>query len=195
MREKLSGRDFTIRRLRHGDEEKFFEAVTSSADEVYPWLPWCHPGYELAEASEWINRSYMTWETGEEYNFLIIENSTGIIIGGCGLNRLDKENRMANLGYWVRSGYTCRGAASSAAHLLLEFGFTDLELNRIEIIAACDNIPSQKVAEKAGACREGILRSRILLHGHLHDAVLFSMLLPDWRLIESRKVQDNVSFG
>ena len=49
---------------------------------------------------------------------------------------------------------------------------------RIEILAAVGNVPSQHVAEKAGAICEGILRQRLLLHGVAHDAVVFSILRP-----------------
>ena len=49
-------------------------------------------------------------------------------------------------------------------------------LHRIEIIAAVENIPSDRVAEKAGATREGVLRERLLLHGRRHDGVILSLL-------------------
>jgi RimJ/RimL family protein N-acetyltransferase len=48
------------------------------------------------------------------------------------------------------------------------------DLNRLEIVAAVENIPSQRVAEKAGAIREGIARSRLFLNGRFHDAAVFS---------------------
>jgi RimJ/RimL family protein N-acetyltransferase len=49
-------------------------------------------------------------------------------------------------------------------------------LNRIEILVAVDNLASQRVAAKVGAVREGILRNRLLLHGKIHDAVMFSLI-------------------
>jgi RimJ/RimL family protein N-acetyltransferase len=41
---------------------------------------------------------------------------------------------------------------------------------------AIENKASQGVAVKAGAMREGILRNRLLLHGKIHDAVMFSLI-------------------
>jgi len=52
-------------------------------------------------------------------------------------------------------------------------------LLRIEIVAAVDNIPSQRVAEKAGARREGVLRNRLFINGESLDAVLFSLVPED----------------
>jgi RimJ/RimL family protein N-acetyltransferase len=59
------------------------------------------------------------------------------------------------------------------------FGFEQLGLQRIEIVAAVANVPSQRVAEKAGARREGILRNRLLIRGESLPAVLFSLVPED----------------
>jgi ribosomal-protein-serine acetyltransferase len=63
--------------------------------------------------------------------------------------------------------------------LLAAFGMERAGLTRIEIMAAAGNLASQRVAEKAGARREGVLRNRYLLHGKLHDAVLYSLIPGD----------------
>jgi len=58
-------------------------------------------------------------------------------------------------------------------------GFAQLGLQRIEIIAAVDNLASQRVAEKAGAVREGLARKRLLVRGEPQDAFVFSLLPED----------------
>jgi len=59
-----------------------------------------------------------------------------------------------------------------------KWAFASTELVRLEILVAISNLPSQRVAEKAGAVREGVLRRRLLLHGVSHDAVMFSLTRP-----------------
>jgi RimJ/RimL family protein N-acetyltransferase len=66
-----------------------------------------------------------------------------------------------------------------ATRLAARFGFEQLGLQRIEIVAAVGNVPSQRVAEKAGATREGVSRKRLLIHGESLDAVLFSLVPED----------------
>jgi RimJ/RimL family protein N-acetyltransferase len=63
--------------------------------------------------------------------------------------------------------------------MLARFGFEDLGLQRIEITAAVGNVASQRVAEKIGAVREGLLRNRFLLQGRSHDAYLYSLIPED----------------
>ncbi len=96
-----------------------------------------------------------------------------------GLNFFNRVHQMANLGYWVRTSAVGRGTATLAACLVARFGFAQLGLHRIEILAAVDNIASQRVAEKVGAVREGVLRKRLLINGESHDAVMLSLLPED----------------
>jgi RimJ/RimL family protein N-acetyltransferase len=86
---------------------------------------------------------------------------------------------MANLGYWVRSSCTGRGVATAATQLIAQFGFEVLTLQRLEILTEVDNKASQRVAEKAGALREGILRKRLVIQGNSVDAVVYSLIAPD----------------
>ena len=78
----------------------------------------------------------------------------------------------------MRSSCAGHGIAVTATRLCARFGFDELHLKRIEIVAAVGNRRSQRVAEKAGATREGILRNRLKVGEVSHDAVMFS-LVPD----------------
>ncbi|HQZ52831.1 MAG TPA: GNAT family protein [Thermoflexales bacterium] len=166
---------YTIRPYVMDDAAQLFEAATESIDTVYRWLPWCRPGYTLDEARAWVAEQTAAFEEGKEYEFVIVSPS-GRFAGGCGIDLIDRTNRRANLGYWVRSSEAGRGAATDAARLAASWAFETLKLIRIEILAAAGNVQSQRVAEKAGAIREGTLRQRLLLHGVAHDAVIFSIV-------------------
>jgi RimJ/RimL family protein N-acetyltransferase len=88
-------------------------------------------------------------------------------------------HQFGNLGYWVRTSAAGRGVASKASRLVARFGFEELGLHRIEILAAVSNVASQRVAEKIGAAREGVLRKRLLIRGEPQDAVMFSLVPED----------------
>jgi ribosomal-protein-serine acetyltransferase len=65
--------------------------------------------------------------------------------------------------------------ATSAVHALRGWAFQWTDLVRLEILVAKGNIASEGVAAKVGAMREGVLRRRLMLHGRLHDATMFSL--------------------
>ena len=120
-------------------------------------------------------RSWLA-STGEE-RFLIVDRDTGDLLGGVGL-RPDGEG-VGEIGYWVRREARGRGVAPRAVRLLSEWALRERGLARISLITEPENVASQRVAEKAGYHREGLLRSWMELKGERRDFVMFSLLRED----------------
>jgi ribosomal-protein-serine acetyltransferase len=110
----------------------------------------------------------------------VFDADSGNYLGGVGLNFVNRIHQCANLGYWVRTSQTGRGVAARAARLAARFALERLGFQRVEILAAVGNHASQRVAEKAGATLEGVLRKRLLVNGEPHDAVLYSLVAEDF---------------
>ena len=168
-----------IRPFRENDVPLLFEAVRESVNELSTWMPWCTPEYSIKESTEFVRSTPAAWEKGEHYSFVVFEAGTGRFLGGTGLNFINRLHNFANLGYWVRTSATRRGVASGAVRLVARFGVEVLKFSRLEIIAAVGNVVSRRVAEKAGARREGVLSKRLQLHGQSQDAVMFSLTAED----------------
>lgn len=166
-----------LKKAQPSDADDLFKAARDSIDEVYPFLPWCHPNYEIHESRGWLETVQKDWESRSGFAFLIRDRDDGRVLGGCGLSRID-EHPVANMGYWVRTGATGRGVASEAARAVANFAFDELGLIRVEIIMSVNNPGSRRVAEKTGASREGTLRNRLRLHGTNHDAHIYSLIPP-----------------
>ena len=175
----LSDGKVSLHPYRAKDAAALYEAVRESLPELSAWMAWAHQDYSIKESRAWIKQKPEQWKKGLEYDFAIFDAGDGTYLGGCGLNRIDNINRLANLGYWVRSSRTGRGVATGATLLLARWGFEKLGFQRIEIMAAIDNTRSLRVAEKAGAKLEGVLRNRLTLNGRLHDAVMHSLVPGD----------------
>jgi len=148
MNVELSDETISIRTYREGDADVLYEAVRESIAEVSPWLPWCHEDYSIEESREFVSTRGKSAADGEWYSFGVFEKDSGKFLGGVGLNFINRVHLMANLGYWVRSNSVGRGVATSATRLAARFGFEELGLHRIEIVAAVENIASQRVAGK-----------------------------------------------
>jgi ribosomal-protein-serine acetyltransferase len=165
----------TLRRFEPDDAQGLWEAARESVAEVGRWLSWCHAGYSLDDAAGWIRSSQALVLEGSEYRFAIV-GGDGRFLGVCGINQVNRANRFANLGYWVRTSATRQGAATAAVRQAAAFAFADTDLLRLEIVCAVGNDASQRVAARAGAVREGVLRSRLLIHGQPTDAVMYSLV-------------------
>ena len=182
MRSDLSNDVVKIRRYCAADIPLLFEAARESVNEMFAWMPWCHQHYSVEESAAFILSREAAWNQKTEFDFAILDDKTDRLLGGVGLNQFNNDHKFANLGYWVRSSGTGRGVATAAALLAARLGFEDLGLHRIEIVAAIENVASQRVAEKAKAKREGVLRNRLLLHGRPHDAVMYSLVVADMNI-------------
>jgi ribosomal-protein-serine acetyltransferase len=165
----------SLRAYEPEDAPALWEAARESVGEVYPWLAWCHPQYSMAEAEQWVRSRAPLAAEGREYAFAIV-GADGRLLGGCGVNQINRAHRLGNLGYWVRTSATRRGVATEAVRQVADFAFGNTDLVRLEIVGAVGNDASQRVAERAGAVREGVLRQRLLVHGRPVDAVMFSLV-------------------
>ena len=172
----LSGRDVVLRPYCREDFYTTYTAVKESLTQLSRWMPWCHMDYGPEDHQRWSRTRKKQWDQGVEYDFVIYRPDTNLPLGICGLNNFDRLNRRANLGYWVRTSQTGQGLATAAAGLLAQFGFDTLKLNRIEILIAEENRPSQRVAEKLGLSREGLLKERLILNQTAHNAYLYAWL-------------------
>jgi RimJ/RimL family protein N-acetyltransferase len=181
MDTQLTDGSILLRPYRTGDVEDLYNAVRESITELQPWMPWCHPDYSIEESRAWLALREESWNSGTEYGFHVSDISSGRFLGGVGLNKINGLYRAANLGYWVRTSAAGRGVATRATLLAARFGFEELNFIRIEIVAAVGNLASQRVAEKVGAVREGVMRKGLFIHGVEHDAVLTSLIAEDMK--------------
>lgn len=166
-----------IRPYAAADAPALFEAIHESLAELLPWMPWCHPGYSIEEARAWIELTLAGHRDGSMFDFAI--EADGSFAGACGINRIDALNRVANLGYWVRTSRAGRGIVTSAVRQLIDWALANTELERIEIVAAVDNARSQRVAQRVGARREAVLGKRAMARGRPSAAVMYAVLRPD----------------
>jgi RimJ/RimL family protein N-acetyltransferase len=154
---------------------KMVEAALESIAEVQPWMPWCSSAFDEKAAESWINDQIRSRENKSAFEFALFSES-GTYLGGGGVNNIDDENNKANVGYWIRSSQIRKGYGTEALKALVEWARGKTELNRLEVVAAIGNLPSQRVAEKAGGLREGVAKARLLLHSKYHDAAIFSFV-------------------
>lgn len=117
----------------------------------------------------------------------IFENGTGTrwgitlkgkdqVIGSCGFLNLSNKHHRSEIGFELSKNHWGKGIAAEALQAVIAHGFTLLELNRIEALIEPANSPSQKVVERNGFVREGLLRSYEYTLGKFDDLYMYSLL-------------------
>lgn len=114
---------------------------------------------------------------GEELDLAVVDPiEPEHVWGGVSVYDVDGAQARAAVGYWLASHARGRGVATRALRLLARWAFEDLAVARLELTCAPDNVASQRVAERCGFVREGVLRSHLRFQGTRRDTVLFSLL-------------------
>ena len=106
------------------------------------------------------------------------------IIGTIGFNNFTKRHR-ANIGYDLQVDYWKNGYLTEALRLVIEFGFKQLEINRIEAEVMQGNNASEKILLKIGFKNEGILRQWMYWNDKHYDMTMYSLLQTDFMLTEN----------
>ena len=100
-------------------------------------------------------------------------------IGGIGLvPHSDVYSHSAELGYWLGEPHWGQGIMTLAAKALVEWGFSELGLRRIDSSAFAWNPASARVLEKAGLVYEGRRIGAIIKDGQLTDHLLYGLVRP-----------------
>ena len=172
---------YIVRRFAASDADSFYDAVSISIDALAHWLPWCKPDYSIREARAWMDFASEAWESGREYPLGVFEAASGKVVGGTGVNHINKAYRTGNIGYWVSSRYTGKGIARFAACKSAVLGFEELGLTRLEIVVLTHNKASARVAEALGARFECEARNRLYFQGRPHNAFVYSLVPGDCR--------------
>lgn len=104
----------------------------------------------------------------------------GNIIGRIGLHFIDAINKTGAIGYWISEGLQRQGIITNSCKAIIKFGFTELNLNRIEIKCATQNLKSKAIPEKLHFKQEGIQRQGEFLNNQFTDLYVYSLLKEEW---------------
>lgn len=113
--------------------------------------------------------------------FLLSDKTTGLIIGRCGIHNWNVDHRRAEIGYNLSDeNYKRKGLMTEALGAVMDYGFAQLNLHRIEALVGAGNIPSLRLMEKYGFVKEGQLREHYLVAENHEDSLVFSKLQQEY---------------
>ena len=146
--------------------------------EIQQFLGRRHPMGRVQE-TEWLADQYKS-ET--RYNLAIVLKDGDRHIGNCGFNAIDYVNRSAEFGILIgEKDAWQQGFGPEAARLIVQYGFEELNLHRIELEVFSLNPRARTAYEKVGFVLEGTKRESYFRHGTFHDTHVMSILESEWR--------------
>ena len=171
----LHFQDLILRAFNDNDANEFALAARESVNTVGQWMSWCTPAFSADDALNWFQQCRLSLAAQTAHEFGVFSQSSGRLLGGAGLNTINHQHQFCNLGYWVRESAQRQGVAIRTVQALVPYAFDVLKLQRVEIVVAQGNQPSEAVARKFGAQFECVARNRLQLHGRAVPASVFSI--------------------
>ena len=139
---------------------------------------------EVGKTEKWFEANK---DRNDRYDCII--EADGDPCGLIGLLNIDNKNGKAE--YYISMGepsYKGRGVATEASRLILEYAFDKLKLEKVYLYTEVDNIPAQRLFEKVGFRREGVMRSDLRSRGYYVNRIAYGLLRQEFYTHSYKKI-------
>jgi len=110
----------------------------------------------------------------------VIEKKDGTKIGFIA-HWFVQPHRMMEIGYSLIPSERGKGYGTEAIQTMVDYLFLSRDIVRIQAVTSVRNKASQRVLEKVGFKKEGIIRRSGFVRGEWVDAYLYSILREEWK--------------
>lgn len=172
------------------DQEIFIEAIKLSDTDIIfgtihrdrkylrTWLPFVDQTRTREDTSRYISSLLSEPEIGKNRIYTIWANHE--FAGLAGFKDIDPVNHKAEIGYWLAKNMQGKGIMTRTVRKLIDYGFRNLELNRIQIKVAQENLKSIAIPVRLGLVKEGTERNGELHTNSYFNLEVFSILKKEW---------------
>ena len=183
-RAKLETDRLILQRFTRRDSSTLDEAIRASLADLNQWLPWARMDYASGDTSAFIRDSMQAWKDDRAWDYSIrTKEDPSRHIGYVSLWTVSKLGKIGEIGYWIRSDETSRGICTEAVDRLLGEAFGSMGYHKVVLRIAVGNEASDRVAQKLGFTKEGVLREELLIRGNWVDHSLWSLLDREYRAL------------
>ena len=155
-----------------------YNAINNNREHLSVFLPWIKNMQSVNDFSNYIKNCELLYRQEKEVSFVIILNEKPV--GRIGLHHLNLQNKIGAIGYWLTKDAEGQGIISKSCKKLIDYGFNELGLNRIEIKCASENNKSQAIPQRFNFMKEGIMRQAEFVNENFLDIILYSILKKEW---------------
>lgn len=170
--------DLHLEKARKSHALPIFEIIQRDRNYLRRWLPFVDQTRQpkdtenyfrifLSAAYRDLHAVYVVWYKGD-------------IAGLASFKDIDRVNHRAEIGYWLAEKMQGKGIMTRTVKKMIDFGFRNMHLNRIQIKVAVGNVKSSAIPRKLGFYFEGIERNGEFHTDRYYDLEVFSLLKTEW---------------
>ncbi len=166
--------DIVIEKLKLDHTQELYELTEANREYLREWLPWLDQIKSSSDTKKFIESAIKESSAGGAPNFAVL--CQGSICGVAGFHEINKQHKIGSIGYWLAQNYSGNGIITMAVKELLKIGFSEFNLNKIEIRCAEANLKSRAIPERLGFTYEATLRQCEWLYSKYVNHAIYSIL-------------------
>jgi ribosomal-protein-serine acetyltransferase len=170
--------DVELRLLEEEDAAQLFALIERNRAYLREWLPWVDYETSVEDSRRFVRRSVQRYLDNEGFDMAIQYQAQ--LAGVISFHTVNWPNRQVEIGYWLGADFQGHGVMTRACRTMLEYAFRRLQLNRVTILCAVENVRSRAIPERLGFTQEGVIREGEWLYDQFVDLVMYSMLAREW---------------
>lgn len=173
----------TLRLPQHGDFRAWAALRAESIQFLSPWEPiWASDHLTRKSFTNRVYWAQRSVNSGSAVPVFLTRRDDRALLGAITLDNIRRgPSQAGTLGYWIGERHARQGYMREAIQGVVHYGFTTLDLSRIEAACLPENHASRGVLEKAGFKYEGVAQSYLQIAGRWRNHVLYANLRQDRR--------------
>jgi ribosomal-protein-serine acetyltransferase len=168
-----------LRILKVSEAQTWFDVTRKNDKHLRQWFGWLDDDKSVIDVEKYIEESDERFLKKEGLDLSIWDDNQ--LIGVISLFPWDNSNKKTSIAYWLTEESQGKGIMTVSLKKVIDYIFTEMKLNRIEINCAVGNTRSSALPKKLGFTLEGIAREAGWLYDHFVDLEVYSLLAKEWK--------------
>ncbi len=173
------GDGLELRILQEEHAADLFRLVHHNREHLRPWLPWVDNTNAIQDTLDFIKSGLDQYAKLDGLQLGIWQGDQ--ITGTVGYHRWDFRHGSTEIGYWLGEDFTGQGIMTRAVAALVDYAFEVLNLHRVEIRCAPQNLKSCAIPQRLGFTHEGTLREGQWTPARHLDSAVYAILQQEWK--------------
>ena len=165
------------------DVDELFTLTDRSRETLREWLPFVDDVRTVEDTEKFVRNAMHQYANNNGIQAGIYYE--GKLAGVIGYHQVNWQHRWTSIGYWLGNDFVGKGLVTNSMKAFIDYAFSYLKLNRIEVRVAVGNIRSRTIPKVLGFNEEGRLRDAEWLYDHHVDQVVYGLTAAEWKKLKS----------
>jgi len=167
------------------DVDELFALTDRSRETLREWLPFVDDVKTVEDTERFVRNAMQQYANNNGIQAGIYYE--GKLAGVIGYHQVNWQHKWTSVGYWLGNEFVGKGLVTNSMKAFIDYAFSYLKLNRIEVRVAVGNIRSRTIPKVLGFNEEGRLRDAEWLYDHHVDQVVYGLTAAEWKKIKNAK--------